>query len=62
MCVRVEQLSHVSYLVLGESRGVAEDPVALRALVLLLDRSFTRAMAGWETVLCYDGSWGWSRV
>lgn len=62
VCVRVEQLSHMRHLVLGESRGVAKDSVALRALVLLLDRSFTRAVAGWETVLGYDGSWGWSRV
>lgn len=34
--VRVEKLSHVSHLVFGEAGGVAEDPVALSALVLLL--------------------------
>lgn len=37
--VRVEQLSHVCHLVLGEVGGVAEDHVALRALVLLLSFS-----------------------
>lgn len=40
--VRVEQLSHVCHLVLGEGGGVAEDHVALGALVLLL--SFSRGV------------------